>query len=373
MRADEYLRSREFRSSGKEPDPGAFKRAGNSPLLEWVEPGPKKPSSIEIFFISIFAIALCAILIFTPSGLLYEITLEAASKVTALDISRVAASIAVALLSTLFITKKLAQYVNPAKDRTKKFIDIDYEREYLQKIDPRFHALQKQILELKKENRELHEIGAKKQKENESTRQNEHPKTQNTAKDFPNEDSKADERNPLENHIYGVIDSLENHINISDKKASNLLDTGTMYLRRGIYFYVASIFVWQVVAQFRGVDQALIFGIASCSFTFLVVEFLAAWFLKQYRNFNDSSMQFMKVKSVYDRYLLSYHALNQFSPEGTEALTEARTMMLAVLEKEARWPELTNLKTADVNHMAQIFESIGGILDKAKSVVSKET
>jgi hypothetical protein len=299
--------------------------------------------------------------------------MEIARTVTISGLLRGLASIMVAAFAIFLLLKAISEYATLAHRRTKKFIDIDYEREYVKRIDVRMSALQKQVLDLQRGNRELHEAGAGHRGESSSIKPDVDNFTVNgDAEIGPLDPKLTGETNPLVSHIYNVIETLETHIDISDKKASNLLDTGTMYLRRGIYFYVASILVWQGVAQFRGVDQALIYGIVSCSFTFLVVEFLAAWFLKQYRNFNDSSMQFMKVKSVYDRYLLSYHALIQFAPEQEEAILEARVMMLAVLEKEARWPELSSLRAADVNHMVQIFESVGGVLDKAKGVMSKE-
>ena len=373
MRIDDTFRKTDFMNGEREPTLGAFKYAGKTPVLKWVDSGPKKVSFVELCLASLFAAILCLILILTPTGLTSEIVMEIARTVTISGLLRWIASVVVAMFAIFLLLKAASEYASLAKRRTKKFIDIDYEREYVKKIDLRMSALQKQVLDLQKENRGLHETGARHRGESSSTRQDvDNSTTDADIEGRLRDDAVASETNPLVLHIYNVIETLENHIDISDKKASNLLDTGTMYLRRGIYFYVVSILVWQGVAQFRGVDQALIFGIVSCSFTFLVVEFLAAWFLKQYRNFNDSSMQFMKVKSVYDRYLLSYHALIQFAPEQEEAVVEARAMMLAVLEKEARWPELSSLKTADVNHMAQIFESVGGILDKAKGVMSKE-
>lgn len=372
MKADEDLRKTNFRHAEGEPAPGTFKYTGKSPILEWVDSGPKKHSLIQLWLASMIAMVLCLILLLAPTGLFSEIALEAARTVTVSGFLSGAGGLVAAVFATFLSWKALSEYAALAKSRTKRFIDIDYEREYVKKVDSRFHALQKQVLDLQKENRELHEAASAYRKEDSFTQSDVHYAVKDDLKGALPEGTVADGRNLLEAHIHDVIESLENHIDMSDKKASNLLDTGTMYLRRGIYFYVASILVWQGVAQFRGVDEALIFGIVSCSFTFLVVEFLAAWFLKQYRNFNDSSMQFMKVKSVYDRYLLSYHALNQFSSDREEAIVEARAMMLAVLEKEARWPELSSLKVADVNHMAQIFESVGGVLDKAKGVISKE-
>jgi len=175
----------------------------------------------------------------------------------------------------------------------------------------------------------------------------------------------------LENHINSITKTLDRHIELSEIKASKLLDTGTMYLRRGIYFYVASIFVWQIIAHVWGVDKQLVFGVVSCSLTFLVVEFLAAWFLKQYRSFVDSSIQFMRVKSVFDRYLLSYYAVKEFSEDEAENLAESKAQVLKVLAEEIRWPETSNTKAADMNHMVQLFESLGSVLEKLKKVSTK--
>lgn len=179
------------------------------------------------------------------------------------------------------------------------------------------------------------------------------------------------EYSAIENYIGKLTKSLDRHIELSEIKASKLLDTGTLYLRRGIYFYVLSIFVWQVVAYFRGVDSSLIYGVVSCSLTFLVVEFLAAWFLKQYRNFIDSSVQFMKVKSVFDRYMLSYYAVKEFSVDGAEGVAEAKAQVLKVLAEEIKWPEPLGSKTGDMNHMVQMFESLAVVLDKVKNVTAK--
>lgn len=175
----------------------------------------------------------------------------------------------------------------------------------------------------------------------------------------------------IEYYIHRLIKSLDKHIETSEKKASKLLDTGTLYLRRGIYFYVASILVWQIVAHAWGVDKPLIYGVVSCSLTFLVVEFLAAWFLKQYRSFIDSSIQFMNVRSVFDRYLLSYYAIKEFSVEGSEGHAESKAQILRVLAEEIKWPEALNSKAGDMNHMVQMFESLAGILDKVKKAPSK--
>lgn len=191
-----------------------------------------------------------------------------------------------------------------------------------------------------------------------------------TEKSAPATESSTEELyefSAIEQYIGRLTKSLDRHIELSEIKGSKLLDTGTSYLRRGLYAYVISIGVWQVVAYYRGVDSSLIYGVVSCSLAFLVVEFLAAWFLKQYRNFIDSSVQFMRVKTVFDRYMLSYYAVKEFSVEGAEGVAEAKAQILKVLAEEIKWPEPVGGKAGDVNHMVQMFESLAGVLDKVKN------
>ena len=174
----------------------------------------------------------------------------------------------------------------------------------------------------------------------------------------------------FEEYVLSLIQTLDKRVSLAEEKASKLLDTGTMYLRRGIYFYIFSIVVWQVAFHFWPATNYMIYGIVSCSLTFLVVEFLAAWFLKQYRSFTDSSMQFVKVRSVFDRYLLSYYSLKQFGDENSKS--EMRLLMLKVLEEKAGWPDVATMPT-DVNHMVQMFSSVSEVLEKIRPFKSTDS
>ncbi|MBC2381717.1 hypothetical protein HF257_10875 [Pseudomonas sp. WS 5106] len=247
----------------------------------------------------------------------------------------------------LFVVSQFQEYLFKS-EVTSTFVDID-ERASLSKVEAQISELRFEILQVKAGQ----DSGAENQRED--------------------ADSKVElhEFSAIEYYIHRSIKSLDKHIETSEKKASKLLDTGTMYLRRGIYFYVSSILVWQVVAHVWGVDKPLIYGVVSCSLTFLVVEFLAAWFLKQYRSFIDSSIQFMRVRSVFDRYLLSYYAVKEFSVGGVEGNVESKAQVLKVLAEEIKWPEAINSKAGDVNHMVQMFESLAGILEKVKKAPTK--
>lgn len=173
------------------------------------------------------------------------------------------------------------------------------------------------------------------------------------------------EGNSFEQYMAGLTKSLETHINVSETKASLLLDKGTTYLWRGIAFYVLSIVVWQVVTSLFKVGEFAVWGMVSCSLTFLVVEFLAAWFLRQYKSFTDASFNLVRVKSVFNRYFLSYLAIKEFSISN-EGLTEMRAQMLKVIEEDIKWLEPAPQKLGELNHMVAMFESVSGLVEKLK-------
>jgi len=169
----------------------------------------------------------------------------------------------------------------------------------------------------------------------------------------------------FEHHMNSLVRSLDLHINLAENKASLLLDKGTTYLWRGIFFYICSIVVWQVATSLYEVGKFAVWGMISCSLTFLVVEFLAAWFLRQYKSFTDSSFNLVRVKSVFNRYLLSYLAIKEFSNSG-EHLVDMRAQMLKVLEEDVKWLEPAPQKSGDLNHMIAMFESVSGLVEKLK-------
>ena len=331
---------------------GDFEKTIKSPVYRWKNRAPKDGTYLNVT-VAMVAALFSMMLLLTPSDIYMDIAVELLEKIRSLEPAR-AVTLMLLMLCTIFVLVRVAEDMSKrSKSTDRGFINIDYENSQNKRLLDDVEKLKKLVF-------------YKRAGDEETGRGHISTATQSEV-ELPKPSI-----SPVESHILGVIKSLEQHIDLSDKKASRLLDTGTMYLRRGIYFYVSSIFVWQFVAHMWGVDRSLVFGVVSCSLTFLVVEFLAAWFLKQYRNFNDSSMQFMKVKSTFDRYLLSYHTISQFSGDQELAKIEARALMLKVLEESVRWPELNALKGADVNHMVQMFDSVGGILDRVKDLGAKK-
>ncbi len=180
-------------------------------------------------------------------------------------------------------------------------------------------------------------------------------------------------RDKFEKYMREIVLSLDSQINLSERKASILLDKGTSYIRNGIIFYVLSIVTWQIIERNTPLSTIAILGMVSCSLTFLVIEFLAAWFLRQYRSFVDASTNLIRVKSVFNRNLLAYFSMKEFSLDGdVEAMTTIRTELLTVLSQDIKWPDLQVGPPGDFNHMMEMFDSFTKFVDKAKGLVRPE-
>ncbi|EMY3532890.1 hypothetical protein AXW37_07235 [Yersinia ruckeri] len=160
---------------------------------------------------------------------------------------------------------------------------------------------------------------------------------------------------------------LEEKSEISDRKASILLDKGTSYTIFGIVFYIASIVFWQVMFLTYGYQKQFLWGIVSCSFLFLFIEFLSAWFLKQYRNFIDASTYLIKVKSIFDKYMLTYLINNEIEDEGSKK--ESLLLLLKLINTEIQWPETPLNKSNEVSFAKETLNSISDLVRVMKKQV----
>ncbi|WP_216152539.1 hypothetical protein [Polynucleobacter sp. JS-Safj-400b-B2] len=167
---------------------------------------------------------------------------------------------------------------------------------------------------------------------------------------------------------------LEQKAAIADEKASILLDKGTGYARNGILFFIFSIFAWQIVAQSTGFQTQHIYGIASCSLLFIFIEFLSAWFLKQYRQFVDTSTYLIKVKSIFDKYMLLYLAGKEAIDLGRDA-KKSTLSLIDMLKEDINWPDSYLTKNPDISFAKEALETMcllaRSMRAEAKSVAAK--
>lgn len=171
---------------------------------------------------------------------------------------------------------------------------------------------------------------------------------------------------PFEAQSSNILKSLSAYATSSEITASKLLDRGMAFMAGGLVFYVVAIIVWQVFANLGHPDPSVIYiGMAACSMTFIVIEFLAAWFFKQYRYYVEVTMSCLRVRSVYDRYLLSYYSLREFKGEAEESI---RKQMAEVLKEDVNWPTYKGNVANDFNYMIESMGAAHTSMEKVKDI-----
>ena len=143
--------------------------------------------------------------------------------------------------------------------------------------------------------------------------------------------------NNFNDYFIHIINHLESKSSDADKKASILLDNGKFYSMIGIFYFIISIIAWQYYLNKVGFETYHIYGIISSSLVFIFIEFLSAWYLRQYKSFSDTSTYLTKIKSIFDKYMLIY--LISIESENTDFST-----LLEQLASEIKWPETYLLK-----------------------------
>ncbi|MNB90759.1 hypothetical protein D3C76_411810 [compost metagenome] len=177
----------------------------------------------------------------------------------------------------------------------------------------------------------------------------------------------------FEVYVCGVVESLDKHISLTEEKGSNLLDRGLLFLFGGILFYVAAIVGWQMWAKYGEPEVSVMYiGMFASSIVFLVCEFLAAWFLKQYRHYVDASLACLRVKSVYDRYMLSYYAVKEMAPEVGE-VSEKLNRVLEAIKEDVMWPGHKDNMNNDFNYMIESMSAVHASLDKIKGIFDSKS
>lgn len=170
----------------------------------------------------------------------------------------------------------------------------------------------------------------------------------------------------FEDYFEDVVSVLESRSSLCDEKASVLLDKGIFFVWFGIVFYLFAIAAWQTLIHWTGFKQEYAYGMVACSVLFLFIEFLSAWFLKQYRHFVDTATYLFKVKAIFDRHFLLYLALK--GNEAHIAGDEKKLKTLAdALTDEIKWPNDGHLTKADVAFAREAMDSISDLAKTLKS------
>lgn len=153
-------------------------------------------------------------------------------------------------------------------------------------------------------------------------------------------------------YFTNVITYLESKSIDSDKKASVLLDNGKTYSVTGIAFFILATIGWQIYITTAGeMKSHHIYGIIATSLLFIFIEFLSAWYLRQYKSFTDTATYLTKIKSIFDKYMLIYLV-------SVEKGDNDFSILLEQLSSEIKWPETYLLKNLDVSFAKEALETM---------------
>lgn len=167
-------------------------------------------------------------------------------------------------------------------------------------------------------------------------------------------------------YFTSVINYLEIKSIDSDKKASLLLDNGKRFSALGILFFIVATIAWQFYISYIGkFETQHIYGIVSTSLVFIFIEFLSAWYLRQYKSFSDTATYLTKIKSIFDKYMLIYLV-------SVEKGDKDFSILLKQLSSEIKWPETYLLKNADVNFAKEALETLTTMAQAFKNEVKNK-
>lgn len=178
----------------------------------------------------------------------------------------------------------------------------------------------------------------------------------------------------FESYFLEIKETLESHAKLADMKASRSLDKGLFYASFGFLFFLTSILSWQIVLWLNNykLENGMMAGILSCGFLFVFVEFISAWFLKQYRHFVDTSTYLIKVKSTIDRYYLSYLLIKDNNTDDDQQMLKHLPDLLALLKENINWPNTLSYENKNTSYAKEHIESLAGIKEMMKEYSKKE-
>lgn len=145
---------------------------------------------------------------------------------------------------------------------------------------------------------------------------------------------------------------LRERVRRLDAEAHDLLWKGISTAVAGFMAYACTIFIWQAIAgQLDSFKSRHLVGIGSCTILFGIAEFFAAWFLRQYRYFIDTSSSTIKIISLLDRYMLAYLALKEASADEHKDLVD-------MLSANIVWPDAPQRDDTFMREAADAFTGI---------------
>lgn len=161
--------------------------------------------------------------------------------------------------------------------------------------------------------------------------------------------------------IVEITKSLQQQSVVYDEKASELLDAGRGYALFGLSFFFVSVVVWQVIFHFYGFSNAHIFGVVSCASLFFAIEIISAWYLRQYRNYVDGTIELLKIKAIFDKIMLL-----KFACDEGDSSSILETHLGKLLERDFNWPD----RPSSAGHGSLDIKTLKDVISIAQKFVN---
>ncbi|MDD4993228.1 MAG: DUF4407 domain-containing protein [Paludibacter sp.] len=169
----------------------------------------------------------------------------------------------------------------------------------------------------------------------------------------------------FQNYFNKMLDTLSNEANKIDMKSQDFFKQGMVISIIGILIAFGILVFWLNYFSIKKFELYNIFELVSGTIIILLIEFLGAWFLKQHRILSEKSLHILKIKSILDRYLLSYLAINEFvSIENRESYLN---QLLSTLDKDLRFP-LDPFNSQDTSFAQEAFSSISNLTNTIQNM-----
>lgn len=172
----------------------------------------------------------------------------------------------------------------------------------------------------------------------------------------------------FDRYFFTLVDGLTLQLNKINTSSQKLFNQGLIISFIGLGMYIGFIFFWLDKFQEKGFQSYHLYGIISTSLLFLFIEFLGAWFLKQYRMLSDLSIHLFKFKTVLDKYYLNYTLVKEFSDEKNK--NELITKLFEQIKEEIKVLPDFNSKQS-TSFAKEAIGSISNLTDIVKKLTEK--
>jgi hypothetical protein len=169
----------------------------------------------------------------------------------------------------------------------------------------------------------------------------------------------------FQSYFNKMLDTLSNEADKIEKKAKDFFWQGMVFSIMGILVASGFLVFWINYFSIKRFELYDIFELISGTIIILLIEFLGAWFLKQYKVLSEKSLHILKIKSSLDRYLLSYLAINEFAT--SDKRESYLNQLLSTLDKDLRFPPDPST-SHDTSFAQEAFSSISNLTDTIKNI-----